>query len=63
MRVEVLFVPGCPNYAPAVARVKKILAAESLTPKVEEIPVYSLEEARALTCPCSLTVRISGADV
>jgi hypothetical protein len=36
MRVEVLFVPGCPNYAPAVARVKKILASESLTPEVEE---------------------------
>ena len=63
MRVEVLFVPGCPNYAPAVARVKKILASESLTPEVEEIPIYSLEEARALTFLGSPTIRINEDDV
>jgi len=63
MRVEVLFIPGCPNYAPAVARVKKILASESLTREVEEIPIYSLEEAKAWTFPGSPTIRINGDDV
>jgi hypothetical protein len=63
MRVEVLFVPGCPNYAPAVARIKKILASESLKPEIEEIPVHSLEAARALTFLGSPTIRINGDDV
>ena len=63
MRIEVLFVPGCPNYAPAVKRVKEILAAESLTPEIEEIPVNSVEDARALVFPGSPTIRINGNDV
>lgn len=39
MRIEVLYVPGCPNYEPAVERMKKVLAAESLQVDVEGIAV------------------------
>jgi hypothetical protein len=63
MRVEVLFVPGCPNHAPAVARVKKVLASESLTPELEEIPVNSVEDAKALMFSGSPTIRINGKDI
>ena len=63
MKVEVLFVPGCPNYAPAVERVKKVLASESLKQEVEGIPVNTLEDARALMFPGSPTIRINGDDV
>ena len=63
MKVEVLFVPGCPNYEPAVARVKKVLAAAALTAEVEGIPVNSDEDARALMFPGSPTIRINGDDV
>jgi len=37
MKIEVLYVPGCPNYEPAVERMKKVLAAESLQVDVEGI--------------------------
>ena len=63
MRVEVLFVPGCPNYAPAVERVRKVLVSQALKPEVEGIPVNTIEEARALLFPGSPTIRINGDDV
>ena len=63
MRIEVLFVPGCPNYEPAVQRVKKVLASESLQVDVEGIPVNTEEDARALLFPGSPTIRINGDDI
>lgn len=63
MKIEVLFVPGCPNYAAAVERIKKVLASESLTEEVEGIPVATVEDARVLMFPGSPTVRINGDDV
>lgn len=63
MRVEVLFVPGCPNYEPAVERVKKVLAGEALNSEVEGIVVATAEDARALRFPGSPTIRINGDDV
>lgn len=63
MRIEVLFVPGCPNYQPAVARIQKVLASESLQADVHGVSVTSDEEAKALLFPGSPTVRIDGEDV
>jgi hypothetical protein len=63
MKIEVLFVPGCPNYQPAVERVKKVLASESLQVDVEGIPVNTDADARALLFPGSPTIRIDGNDV
>jgi hypothetical protein len=63
MRIEVLFVPGCPNYEPAVERVKKILASESLPIDVEGIQVNTDADARALLFPGSPTIRINGDDI
>ena len=63
MRIEVLFVPGCPNYEPAVERVKRVLAAESLQVDVESISVNTDSDAKALLFPGSPTIRINGNDV
>lgn len=63
MKIEVLFVPGCPNVAPAVERIRTVLASEALTVKVESVPVATIEDAKALTFSGSPTVRINGDDV
>lgn len=63
MRVEVLFVPGCPNYEPAVERVRKVLASEALNLEVIGIPVNTVADAKTLMFCGSPTVRINGYDV
>jgi hypothetical protein len=63
MRIEVLFVPGCPNYQPAVARIQEVLASESLQADVHGVAVSSDAEAKALLFPGSPTIRIDGDDV
>jgi hypothetical protein len=63
MRIEVLYVPGCPNYPPAVERLKKVLLSESLQADIEGVPVNSDTEAQALQFPGSPTIRINGNDV
>lgn len=63
MKVELLFVPGCPNYEPAIERVKKVLADEALNVEVRCVPVNSAEDARAWMFPGSPTIRVNGRDV
>ena len=63
MRIEVLYVPGCPNYEPAVERIRKVLASESVEAGVTGIPVTTEGQAKALLFPGSPTVRINGEDV
>lgn len=63
MKVEVLFVPGCPNYQPALERVKHILVSEGLDVEVHGVPVNTGEDATALMFPGSPTIRIDGEDV
>ena len=63
MRIEVLYVPGCPNFEPAIRRVRKVLASESLQADIYQVPVNSDAEASALVFPGSPTIRINGDDV
>jgi hypothetical protein len=63
MRIDVLYVPGCPNYEPAVARIQKVLASESLRAEVHGVAVSSNAEAWALLFPGSPTIRVDGDDV
>jgi hypothetical protein len=63
MRIDVLYVPGCPNYEPAVARIQKVLASESLEAEVHGVAVSSDAEAKALLFPGSPTIRVDGDDV
>jgi hypothetical protein len=63
MRIEVLYVPGCPNYEPTVERVERVLAHESLPEHVHSVPVCTNAKAMALGFPGSPTVRVNGRDV
>ncbi len=63
MKIEVLYVPGCPNYQPAVERIEKVLVSESLQADIEGVAVNSDAEAKALLFPGSPTIRVNGADV
>jgi hypothetical protein len=63
MRIEVLYVPGCPNYEPTVGRVEKVLASESLAEHVHSVPVRTEAKAMSLQFPGSPTVRVNGRDV
>jgi hypothetical protein len=63
MRVEILYVPGCPNHAPALSRLRDTLRTESLDIRVQEIAVTDEAAARSLSFPGSPTIRVNGLDV
>jgi hypothetical protein len=63
MKIEVLYVPGCPNHKPAVEAVTSILVAESVRTEICDVPVHSEGGAQAFRLPGSPTVRVNGNDV
>ncbi len=63
MTIEVLYVPGCPNYQPAVERLQTVLASQSLWEQIHSVPVSSEAQAKALLFAGSPTIRINGRDV
>lgn len=63
MTIEVLYVPGCPNFQPAVKRMEKVLAAQSLQANIKTVAVSSDAEARVLHFFGSPTIRVNGQDV
>jgi hypothetical protein len=63
MRIEILYVPGCPNYQPTVERVRAVLSSEAVKTGILGIPVTTEVEAKALSFPGSPTVRVNGEDV
>jgi hypothetical protein len=63
MRIEVHYVPGCPNYKPTVERIEKVLLSESLSEYVHSVPVRTETNAMALSFPGSPTVCVNGRDV
>jgi hypothetical protein len=63
MRIEILYVPGCPNYQPTFERLQSVLASESVKAGIQGIAVTTEGEAKALSFPGSPTVRVNGEDV
>jgi hypothetical protein len=63
MRIEVLYVPGCPNYEPAVESLQAVLESQSLQAEIRSVPISSEDQAKALLFPGSPTIRIDGKDV
>ena len=63
MRIEALYVPGCPNYAPAVERLQAVLEPQSLQAEIRSVPITNEAQAKALLFPGSPTIRIDGDDV
>ena len=63
MKIEVLYIEGCPNHRPALERVVSVLQESALSLAVTEIPVGSVEQAKTLGFLGSPTIRVNGADV
>lgn len=63
MKVEVLYVGGCPSHRAAVAMVREVLDAQGVAIQIEEVLVKDGEMARELQFPGSPTIRINGRDV
>jgi hypothetical protein len=63
MRIEVLFLEGCPNYLPAVDRLRTVLREEGLPAEVAAIEVKDESAARALKFFGSPTIRVNGLDI
>ena len=63
MRIEILYVPGCPLYPPTVEQVERVLSSESLQAEIRSIAVRTDAEARELMFSGSPTIRVNGEDV
>ena len=63
MKIELLYVPGCPNHASAVETVKDVLREQSISHDIIQIAVVDPSQAASLFFPGSPTVRVDGKDV
>lgn len=63
MKIEVLYFEGCPNYRPALDRLRSVLRQEGLSAEVSEIEVKDEAAARTLKFIGSPTIRVNGLDI
>lgn len=63
MKVEILYVPDCPNLSLAIARVQEALAAANIQAEIREVVVRDNSDAFRLNFPGSPTIRVNGRDV
>lgn len=63
MKIEVLYFNGCPNYLPAVERLRAVLSQEGLSLAVELIEVKDEAMAKELRFVGSPTIRVNGLDI
>jgi hypothetical protein len=63
MKIEVLYVPNCPNHAVAIGRLREILSSENFQKHVKEVLVNDTATAQSLKFPGSPTIRVDGHDV
>ncbi len=63
MIIEILYVPDCPHYEPAVQGIREALRQEDLTANISHIEVRDQATAEAIGFLGSPTIRINGMDV
>ena len=63
MRIELLYVPNCPNHAPTAQILRDALHDLGVSEEVIEIEVCDPAQAAAVSFPGSPTIRINGRDV
>ena len=63
MKIEILYVPNCPNHPVALERLREILAGDNLEAQPNEVLVSSAAMAHSLKFPGSPTIRINGHDI
>jgi len=63
MKIEVLYISGCPNHTRVVESIRKILRDKQMSEEITEIEVSDSAQATAMAFPGSPTIRINGEDV
>ncbi len=63
MKVAVLYFEGCPNHAPTVERVRRLVSTHNLDSEVEELEVVGPDDVRRLRFLGSPTVQVDDLDV
>jgi len=63
MKIEVLYFKDCPNYGPAMDRLRAVLREEEIGAEVSEIEVPGAEAAKELRFIGSPTIRVNGLDI
>jgi hypothetical protein len=63
MRIEVLYFEGCPNYLPAVDRLRTVLRQEGVQTEISEVEVKDESAAKELNFFGSPTIRVNGLDI
>ena len=63
MKIEVLYFKDCPNYLPAMDRVRTVLCQEGLSAEIFQIEVRSATVAKDLKFFGSPTIRVNGVDI
>lgn len=63
MKIELLYIPDCPNREPAAQVVREALIEQGIAPEMIEIEVADPAQAQALAFPGSPTIRVDGQDV
>jgi len=63
MKIEVLYIPGCPNHEPAVERVRSVLIEEGIVAEVVEIVIFDAATAHGLNFLGSPSIRVDGLDI
>jgi len=63
MKVEVLYFEGCPNHAPAMGMVRRVLDREKIQAEVRLIEVTDEKAAKTMRFLGSPSIRVNGADI
>jgi len=63
VKVEVFYVPDCPNHPRAVEELRNVLLAEGIATEIHEVAVRNSSVARELKFRGSPTIRINGRDI
>ena len=63
MTIEILYIPDCPNYLPAVEHVQNALQEEGVSAEIKHVQVVDGATATSIRFLGSPTVRINGVDV
>lgn len=63
MKVEILYLSGCPNHVPAVDRVRVVLQQEGTPADMVEVEVKDAATAQRVGFLGSPTIRVDGQDV
>ncbi len=63
MKVEVLYFEGCPNFAPVMEMVRRILEREKIQAEIRAVEVADEKTADSLRFLGSPSVRVDGVDI